>query len=246
MKTGSAVYPKIGRFLFSCAIGIAACAIIGFFPTGSSLAYADDRIPQSESEEEIPEGTVRASEYDFGDDPIIYHEDIMGDEECVIVPAPRIPFSDNPSRGEGLNGWIYEDGEWYYYLDGSLVTDSWVEDSVDWCYVGSDGAAYRNRWARLTDSSGLYWYNFDDEGRIRRSQWQMDAHDWCYVDRDGHGLQNMFAHVADSSGTYCYYFTDCCCIARSTWIIVMASDLARWVDADGHVYGLCLLDPYIV
>ena len=46
------------------------------------------------------------------------------------------------------NGWVKEDGKWYYYDNGTAVTNKWQKDSKGWVYLGTDGAMVTNKWVR--------------------------------------------------------------------------------------------------
>ena len=38
------------------------------------------------------------------------------------------------------NGWVSKDGSWYYYKDGVMQTDTWIDDN----YVDSNGVWLTN------------------------------------------------------------------------------------------------------
>lgn len=43
------------------------------------------------------------------------------------------------------NGWVNEENEWSYYVNGNLKTNSWIPSSQGrWYYVGQDGKMVRN------------------------------------------------------------------------------------------------------
>lgn len=100
------------------------------------------------------------------------------------------------------DGWYQSGGYWYYYKNGQMVTNSWQMDSTDWAYLGSDGRAYQDTWAYLSDSSGTFWYYFNSYAHIIRNQWQPDTTSWGYLDADGHAVTGW-----QTIGYYRYYFS---------------------------------------
>ncbi len=121
-----------------------------------------------------------------------------------------------------LNGWVKEDGIWYFYennekvtsawkkdskgwcylgKDGKMATNKWVKDSKGWCYVGKDGYCVTNKWVK--DSKG--WCYLGSDGRMVTNKWVKDSKGWCYVGKDGYCLTNEWAK--DSKG-WCYLGAD--------------------------------------
>lgn len=154
------------------------------------------------------------------------------DAEREPIVSDDNPVNENvtPAPASLLNGWVQHEGEWYYYINGLMVRNSWQMDSTDWCYLGADGKAYRDRWAKLGDSSGVFWYYFSHGGSIVRNTWQMDSTDWCYLDEAGHAYEECWAYLKDSSGWNYYYFKAGGNMKRSGW------------QSDSG--GMCYLDAY--
>lgn len=69
------------------------------------------------------------------------------------------------------NGW---EGD-YYYKNGSLVKNQWVEYGKDWYYCGPSGAILKNQWIDKT-------YYVDSEGKMLRNTTTPDGN---RVDADG-------------------------------------------------------------
>ncbi|MHC1719188.1 MAG: hypothetical protein AB9844_00555 [Clostridiaceae bacterium] len=133
-------------------------------------------------------------------------------------------FLSNPTvNAAGENGWIYSNNTWYYYQNGTMVKNTWKQDSQGWCYLSDSGALLTNGWAQ--DSKGWcymgssgYWvsssgwiqnsrgWSFIANGGYRMQQgWFQDSHGWGYIEggywvnhstwaRDSYG----WCHIADN------------------------------------------------
>ena len=80
------------------------------------------------------------------------------------------------------NGWIKENGSWYYYDDGNIVKNAWEKDSKGkWFFLGSDGKMVTSKWLKWKD----VWYYLKDNGEMAENEWQKDSKGWCYLGKDG-------------------------------------------------------------
>lgn len=84
------------------------------------------------------------------------------------VPVSAVPasvFTQQPEElsisGAEKNGLIQEGGNWYYYEDGSCLTEQWMTVENDTYYFGADGAAAVC--SRQIDGT---YYVFDGDGRL--------------------------------------------------------------------------------
>ena len=76
--------------------------------------------------------------------------------------------------------WRYQSKKWYYYENGSYVTD-WKKISGTWYYFNEDGTM-RTGW--LEDDDG-YTYYLGSFGTIQTG-WVYDSGFWYYLDGEGH------------------------------------------------------------
>ena len=167
-------------------------SILFFIPIGNTNeVYAEPLGNQTESNEQFdyslpPDNPSEESTENntIGSEPIQNAavspniEGVEGDEN-----------TDSPQRGPVLEGWVQMSGNWYYYEDGVRIVNAWRRDSVDWCYLGSNGIALTNSWAYLRDSDqNYYWFYFQGNCRVLRNHWQTDSTGWCYVDSNGRAL----------------------------------------------------------
>lgn len=108
------------------------------------------------------------------------------------VDATGHNYVDNVCTGCGdtiiLNGWQLEDGKWAYYVNNEKLTNKWIKDSVDWCYLGANGYCVTNTWK--ADSKG--WCYLDEDCRIVRNKWLNDNGKWYFIDVNGYMVSNKW------------------------------------------------------
>jgi alkaline phosphatase len=81
------------------------------------------------------------------------------------------------------NGWIYTSSTWYYYDNGTKVTNSWAKDSHGWCFLNaSDGSWVKEGW-RL-DSHG--WCYIQNGYWVDHEMWARDSSGWVHIGSDGY------------------------------------------------------------
>ena len=122
------------------------------------------------------------------------------------------------------NGWVQENGKWFFYEDGEMVKNAWRQDSKGWCFLGEDGAMLTNQWKK--DSKG--WCYIGSSGYIVYSKWVKDSTGWCYVDASGYMVYNKW--VKDSTG-WCYVGADGYMVYNK-WV----KDSIGWCYVDGSGY----------
>ncbi len=148
------------------------------------------------------------------------------------------------------NGWVKDNGKWYFYengvmiknawrkdskgwvrlgADGAMETNKWVKDSKGWCYVGADGYAVTNCWKK--DSHG--WIYLDANGSMTKSKWVKSSGKWYYLDAEGYMLTNKWQK--DSKGWV--YVGDDGAMVINKWV----KDSKGWcyVGADGYAVTNC-------
>ena len=80
------------------------------------------------------------------------------------------------------NGWIKEDGYWYFYKDGKRVTDAWEQDSEGkWYWLGGDG--------KMVAGKTISWkgnrYYLKTDGSMASAEWIKFANGWRYYTKSG-------------------------------------------------------------
>ena len=80
------------------------------------------------------------------------------------------------------NGWLKEDGYWYFYKDGKRVTDAWEQDSEGkWYWLGGDG--------KMVTGKTISWkgnrYYLKTNGEMASAEWIKFANGWRYYTKSG-------------------------------------------------------------
>lgn len=119
--------------------------------------------------------------------------------------------------------WSSKDGEWYYYRDGSAVTDTWIKAKSGWCWMDGSGKLTRNRWIQ----SGGAWYYLNADGYMAANQWVKTSGVWYFVDANGKMQTNQWKK---SNGKW-YYLKNTGAMAANQWI--KASGGWCWMGSDG-------------
>ena len=86
------------------------------------------------------------------------------------------------------DGWIKEDGSWYYYKNGTMVKDEWVKDKSKWYYLGADGKMLSSEWLKWKGD----WYYLTSDGSMATSQWIKDSNKWYFVGANGKMLRSRW------------------------------------------------------
>lgn len=135
--------------------------------------------------------------------------------------------SQNQSKpSSSKNGWLRENGSWYFYnnnkrvtnkwqgsyylkSDGKMAVSEWVYDSnyKAWYYLKSDGVYVRNNW------QGLYYLKSD--GKMAEAEWIYDSYygSWFYMKKGGAYVNNQWYKV---NGLW-YSFKSGGYMERNTW-----------------------------
>jgi glucan-binding YG repeat protein len=95
------------------------------------------------------------------------------------------------------NGWILEDGRYYYFRDGDMVT-GWVR-SGSWYYLDPDNYYMVTGWNQIEGSTYYFtesgsmvtgwkqiagaWYYFENSGAMAKN-WKKLGNKWYYLERD--------------------------------------------------------------
>ena len=108
----------------------------------------------------------------------------------VAIPATTV------LAAATTNGWSMVSGQWHFYANGTMVKNTWKQDSsTRWFYLGADGAMVVNTWAQ--DSTGWCFLSADGSW-VSGSAWKQDTHGWCYI-QNGYWV-NHAMYAQDSHG----------------------------------------------
>lgn len=120
-----------------------------------------------------------------GDDGT-YTISIPSQKAGTILTVTAIDYAGNESEptsikvvGSSLSGWVYQNGEWYYYLNGTLKT-GWLQYKSSWYYLNSQTGIMETGWLK----SGGTWYFLNSNGSMKTG-WFLDGSTWYYLSSTG-------------------------------------------------------------
>ena len=101
-------------------------------------------------------------------------------------PNTSAPKQDKPVASK--NGWVKENGSWYYYRNGNRVTNTWVSSY----YLKSDGKMAENEW--VYDPYYSSWFYLKSGGAYVNSAWYYDSYyrSWYYFKSGGYMAKNTW------------------------------------------------------
>ena len=117
---------------------------------------------------------------------------------------PSKPSQNQSKPSSSKNGWVKENGSWYYYLNGKPVSNQF-QDSY---YLKSDGKMAEKEW--VYDSYYGSWFYLKEGGAYVTSQWYKVDGSWYYFKSGGYMARNTW------QGSY--YLKSSGAMAESEWI----------------------------
>ena len=139
---------------------------------------------------------------------------------------PSKPSQNQSKPSSSKNGWVKENGSWYYYLngkpvsnqfqdsyylkyDGKMAEKEWVYDSYygSWFYLKEGGAYVTSQWYKVDGS----WYYFKSGGYMARNTWQGSY----YLKSSGAMAESEW--IYDSNYKSWYYLKSNGVYLRSAW-----------------------------
>lgn len=99
---------------------------------------------------------------------------------------PSKPSQNQSKPSSSKNGWVKENGSWYYYLNGKPVSNQF-QDSY---YLKSDGKMAEKEW--VYDSYYGSWFYLKEGGSYANSEWMKLGGSWFYFKRGGYMSTNTW------------------------------------------------------
>ena len=132
------------------------------------------------------------------------------------------------------DGWAKENGAWYFYRDGQIVT-GWLKDGAYWFYLDADGKM-QTGWTMVDGK----WYYLNKSG-VMVTGWLKDGGYWYYLGKSG----AMVTGWAKVNGTW--YYMNKSGVMETGWILLnskwyfLAESGAMqtgWLQDGGNTYYL--------
>ena len=145
---------------------------------------------EGDPSDKIQQVTVNAGEIE-GQHAVFFTFAAEGDGEICEFNA--FEFKEAPK-----NGWLSENGKWFYYENNNRVT-GWLQDGETWYYLQRDGEMATgwikpgNNWYYLRANGamatgwikeGSSWYYLSDDGAMKTG-WLQDGKAWYYLKGSG-------------------------------------------------------------
>ena len=96
------------------------------------------------------------------------------------------PSQNQSKPSSSKNGWVKENGSWYYYLNGKPVSNQF-QDSY---YLKSDGKMAEKEW--VYDKNYNSWFFIKEGGSYANSEWMELGGSWYYFKRGGYMSTNTW------------------------------------------------------
>ncbi len=184
--------------------------------TSISVTKAPDKVVYTVGEELDLTGMIVTAAYSDNSTETVTDYTVSGYTSTVGTKTVTVTYNGKTATftvtviaAAQKNGWVKENGIWFFYENNEKVTNTWKKDSKGWCYLGKDGAMVTNKWVK--DSKG--WCYVGEDGYCVKNTWKKDSKGWCYLGSDGRMVTNKW--VKDSKG-WCYVGEDGYCVTN-TW-----------------------------
>ena len=116
-----------------------------------------------------------------------------------------------PAHEQKKQGWIKEDGDWFFYVDNEKLRKDWKKWNGEWYYLCADGTMAANMW--IKDKG--FWYYLDGSGKMVKGYHQAGTSDWYFFDGSGRMLASQPVKHMGGLG-WCWLGSDGKCMQSGT------------------------------
>lgn len=90
------------------------------------------------------------------------------------------------------NGWVKNDNKWYYYENGKMKKNAWIQSNGNYYYMDESGAMLTDTWIGdyYVDANGVWLKNY------RPAKWMMTNGKWWYRNADGSYPVNCWKQIS--------------------------------------------------
>ncbi|MFK9094150.1 Ig-like domain-containing protein [Bacillus salipaludis] len=187
---------------------------------------------------------------------VVTAKDAAGNESAAAEVTVSKTTTPDP---EVKNGWNFENDQWYFYDNGVLKTNDWVQTDGKWYFLGSKGSMLTNEWV-LSGGKWYYvgmfgvmstntWistngkrYFVDVQGVMTTNAWVSLGGNWYYVAANGAMVTNTWVrtngkwYFLDTTGVM---KTNAWVLTNGKWYFVDANGVMKtnaWVQSSGKWY----------
>lgn len=91
------------------------------------------------------------------------------------------------------NGWVKQNDKWYYYENGKLFKNVWIQSNGNYYYVDESGEMLTNTWIGeyYVDANGVWLKNY------RPAKWIKNNGKWWYRNVDGSYPRNCWMQISN-------------------------------------------------
>lgn len=107
---------------------------------------------------------------------------------ATACPGPylqsKFPYieSEVRKRLNMKNGWLKEDGKWYFYKDNTKLKKAWAKDSKGlWYWLGEDGAMVKSKTIEWKNNK----YYLKEDGAMASNEWVKTSKGWRFFQKNG-------------------------------------------------------------
>lgn len=162
----------------SSVVTVAATAAAAVEIVTSSEEREEESIQPAEETAADEMELTAAAETEAETEPAETHEEVTTEATTEAMTTEAV--TEETTTKQSRNGWIQENGRYYFYRDDKPVKESFVNDGGNTYYMASDGSMSIG-WVQV---NGKYYYA-DGSGRIMSNGWIPDGGDYYYMDANG-------------------------------------------------------------